>query len=161
MKKIALIAVAALAVAGCSSSSGDTVAETSAPASPVASAGPAIEVDDAYILPNGDVAGMFAEVSNEGTEAVRLTGGSADGVGMVQIHEYVKDGNTEVMKEIPGGLEIPAAGTVELAPGSYHVMMMDVTANWQVGDEVMVTLDFSNGEQVQVEAEVEQREGMM
>jgi len=35
-----------------------------------------------------------------------------------------------------------------------------VTADWQPGDEVMVTLDFDNGEQVQVEAEVQQREGM-
>jgi periplasmic copper chaperone A len=155
MKKFVFAGVAVLALAGCSSGSSDTAA-TSAPASPAA----VIEVDDAYILPNGEVAGMFAEVTNNGTEAVKLTGGSAAGVGMVQIHEYIKEGTKEVMKEVPGGLEIPAGGTVELMPGSYHVMLMDVTADWQVDDEVDVTLDFSNGEQVQVEADVEQREGM-
>jgi len=163
MKKISLVAVAALALVGCSSSSGDTVAESTAPSPATSvSASPAagIEVDDAYIMTNGDVAGMFAQVSNEGTEAVKLTGGSADGVGMVQIHEYIKEGTKEVMKEVPGGLEVPAGGTVELMPGSYHVMLMNVTADWQPGDEVMVTLDFDNGEQVQVEAEVAQREGM-
>lgn len=161
MRKIALVGIAVLALVGCSSSSGDTVTESTTP-SPVTTASPAgaIEVDDAYIMTNGDVAGMFAEVSNEGTEAVKLTGGSADGVGMVQIHEYIKEGTKEVMKEVPGGLEVPAGGTVELMPGSYHVMLMNVTADWQPGDEVMVTLDFNNGEQVQVEAEVEQREGM-
>ena len=79
---------------------------------------------------------------------------------MGQIHEYIKEGTKEVMKEVPGGLEVPAGGTVELMPGSYHVMLMNVTADWQPGDEVMVTLDFDNGEQVQVEAEVQQREGM-
>lgn len=155
MKKFVFAGVAVLALAGCSSSSSDTAA-TSAPPSPAA----AIQVDGAYIMPNGEVAGMFAEVTNNGTEAVKLTGGAADGVGMVQIHEYVKEGSKEVMKEIPGGLDIPAGGTVELKPGSYHVMMMDVTADWQTGDEVAVTLDFSDGEQVQVQAEVEQREGM-
>lgn len=161
MKKFALVAVAALALVGCSSSSGDTVAEstTPSPATSVSQAG-GIEVDDAYIMTNGDVAGMFAQVSNDGTEPVTLTGGAADGVGMVQIHEYIKEGTKEVMKEVPGGLEIPAGGTVELMPGSYHVMLMNVTADWQPGDEVMVTLDFADGEQVQVEAEVEQREGM-
>lgn len=158
MKKFVFAGVAMLALAGCSSTSSDTAA-TSAPASPSPTMA-AIEVDDAYIMPNGEVAGMFGEVTNNGAEAVKLTGGAAEGVGMVQIHEYVQDGTKEVMKEIPGGLEIPAGGTVELKPGSYHVMMMDVTTDWQVGDEVTVTLDFSNGEQVQVEAEVEQREGM-
>ncbi len=152
MKKFVVAGAAVLALAGCSSSSPDTAA-SSAPAA-------GVEVDGAYIMPNGDVAGMFADVRNTGTEAVKLTGGSAEGVGMVQIHEYVKEGTKETMKEIPGGLEIPAEATVELVPGSYHVMMMDVTADWQVGDEVPVTLDFSNGQQVQVEAEVVQREGM-
>ena len=156
MKKYVFAAVAVLALAGCSSGSSDTAA-TSAPAT---SPAVAVEVDGAYIMPNGDVAGMFADVRNNGTEAVKLTGGSAADVGMVQIHEYVKEGTKEVMKEIPGGLEIPAGATVELAPGSYHVMMMDVTADWQVGDEVPVTLDFSNGQQVEVEAEVVRREGM-
>lgn len=155
MKKIAFAAVAALALAGCSSGTSDTAA-SSAPPSPVA----AIEVDDAYIMTNGDVAGMFAEVTNNGTEAVKLTGGSAADVGMVQIHEYIKEGTKEVMKEVPGGLEIPAGGTVELKPGSYHVMLMGVTADWQPGDEVDVTLDFSDGQQVSVDADVEQREGM-
>lgn len=156
MKKYVFAAVAVLALAGCSGGSSDTAA-TSAPATSPAAA---VEVDGAYIMPNGDVAGMFADVRNNGAEAVKLTGGSAADVGMVQIHEYVKEGTKEVMKEIPGGLEIPAGATVELAPGSYHVMMMDVTADWQVGDEVPVTLDFSNGQQVEVEAEVVQREGM-
>ncbi|MEI2784220.1 MAG: copper chaperone PCu(A)C [Candidatus Nanopelagicales bacterium] len=161
MRKIALVGIAVLALAGCSSSSGDTVTESTSP-SPVMTASPAgaIEVADAYIMTNGDVAGMFAEVSNDGEQAVRLTGGSAANVGMVQIHEYIKEGTKEVMKEVPGGLEVPAGGTVELMPGSYHVMLMNVTADWQPGDEVMVTLDFDNGEQVQVEAEVQQREGM-
>ena len=161
MRKIALVGIAVLALAGCSSSSGDTVTESTSP-SPVMTASPAgaIEVADAYIMTNGDVAGMFAEVSNDGEQAVRLTGGSAANVGMVQIHEYIKEGTKEVMKEVPGGLEVPAGGTVELMPGSYHVMLMNVTADWQPGDEVMVTLDFDNGAQVQVEAEVQQREGM-
>jgi copper(I)-binding protein len=39
-------------------------------------------------------------------------------------------------------------------------MLMDVTADWQVGDEVTVTLNLSNGETVEVAAPVKAREGM-
>ena len=54
----------------------------------------------------------------------------------------------------------PRAAAVELKPGSYHVMLMEVTGDWQVGDEVTITLNLSNGETVEVTAPVEAREGM-
>lgn len=149
-----LAATGAVALAGCSSGSSDT--QSSAPA-----AGATITVTDAYIpQPASNTSAMFGTVANSGAESVQITGGSAPDVAMVQIHEFVKQGNTEVMQEVPGGLEIPAGGSVELKPGSYHVMLMDVTADWKVGDEIPVTLNLSNGDTVQVTAPVEAREGM-
>lgn len=160
---LALAAAGALALAGCSGDSG-TSSETSAPASsPSATAmvDSAVTVTGAYIpQPASNTSAMFGMVANSGSEAVKLTGGSAPDVGMVQVHEFVKDGNTEIMREVPGGLEIPAGGSVELKPGSYHVMLMEVSADWKVGDEVPVTLNLSNGETVTVTAPVEAREGM-
>ncbi len=152
---VALAAAGALALAGCSSDSASTT-ESSAPATDAA-----VTVTDAWIpQPASDTSAMFGMVSNSGSEAVSITGGSAPDVGMVQVHEFVKEGNKEVMQEVPGGLEIPAGGSVTLQPGGYHVMMMDVTADWQVGDEVPVTLEFTNNETVEVTAVVKAREGM-
>jgi copper(I)-binding protein len=160
---LVLAAAGALALAGCSSDSG-TATESSAPASSpsaTAMADSAVTVTGAYIpQPASDTSAMFGMVANSGSEAVKLTGGSAPDVGMVQVHEFVKEGNTEVMQEVPGGLEIPAGGSVELKPGSYHVMLMEVTGDWKVGDEIPVTLNLSNGETVTVTAPVEAREGM-
>lgn len=150
MRKFAFV-VAVLALAGCGGSSEPAAQASSAPA---------VSVNEAYILPNGDVAGMFGEVVNEGADAVTVTGGSAPDVGMVQVHEYVKEGTKEIMREVPDGLEVPAGGSVQLQPGGYHVMMMDVTADWQVGDAVPVTLTFSDGGSVTVQATVREREGM-
>jgi copper(I)-binding protein len=156
MRKFAIAAIAALALAGCSSS---TDAGSATSTSPTGTAD--VAVSGAYILqPAGNVAGMFGMVVNEGDASVKLTGGSAPGAGMVQIHEFVKDGNTETMREVPGGLEVPAGGSVELKPGSYHVMLMDLTATWQPGDTVPVTLNLSDGSTVTVDADVEAREGM-
>lgn len=150
---LALAAVAALALAGCSGDSGDDAA-----ASPAEGG---VTVSDPWIAqPASDTSAMFGMVTNDGEESVKITGGSAPDVGMVQVHEFVKDGNTEVMQEVPGGLEVPAGGSVELKPGSYHVMLMQVSADWKVGDEVPVTLDFSDGSTVEVSAEVRERPGM-
>jgi len=148
-----LVAAAAVALAGCSSDPG------SADGSPSADA--AITVSDAWIAqPASDTSAMFGTVNNSGSETVDITGGSAPGVGMVQVHEFVKDGNTEVMQEVDGGLPVPAGGSVSLEPGSYHVMLMEVSEQWAVGDEVTVTLDLSNGQSVDVIAPVRAREGM-
>lgn len=156
MKKLLLAAaVATLALAGCSRESA-TDAQTTAPVTDAA-----VTVSDPWIAqPASDTSAMFGTVSNSGSETVNITGGSAPGVGMVQVHEFVSDGNTETMQEVSGGLPVPAGGSVELKPGSYHVMLMDVTQQWAVGDEVTVTLDLSNGETVEVAAPVRAREGM-
>lgn len=156
---LVLAAAAALALAGCSNDTG-TPSE-SAPPAVSESAPAAVTVSDAYIAqPASNTAAMFGTVSNSGSGAVTITGGSAPGVGMVQVHEFVKNGNTEVMQEVPGGLEIPAGGSVELKPGSYHVMLMEVADQWAVGDEVTVTLNLSNGDSIDVTAPVKAREGM-
>lgn len=151
-----MVGVAALAVGlvGCSSSQSDTAAPSTQPEATVT-------VNDPWIpQPVGGVAAMFGTAVNSTDAAVTLVGGSAPEVGMVQIHEYIKEGTKEVMREVPGGLEVPAGGSVEFKPGSYHVMMMKVKADWQPGDTVPVTLNLSDGSSFTVDATVKSREGM-
>jgi copper(I)-binding protein len=151
---LVLAAAGALALGGCASDGEETTALPSGTDT-------AVTVADAWIpQPASDVSAMFGTITNSGTEAVTLTTGSVEGVGMVQVHEFVTEDNKQIMQEMPNGLEIPAGGSVELKPGSYHVMMMDVTADWKVGDEVPVTLEFTNNETVEVTAVVKAREGM-
>lgn len=151
---LVLAAAGALALGGCASDGEETTALPSGTDT-------AVTVADAWIpQPASDVSAMFGTITNSGTEAVTLTTGSVEGVGMVQVHEFVTEDNKQIMQEMPNGLEIPAGGSVELKPGSYHVMMMDVTADWKVGDEVPVTLEFTNNETVEVTAVVKSREGM-
>jgi copper(I)-binding protein len=54
-------------------------------------------------------------------------------------------------------LEIPAGGSVELKPGSYHLMLIGPTQELTVGDTIEMTLDFEKAGPVKVTAEV--REG--
>ena len=48
------------------------------------------------------------------------------------------------MRELPGGLDLPAGQTVELKPGGYHVMMMDLKQALAKGSTVPVTLRFED-----------------
>jgi copper(I)-binding protein len=52
------------------------------------------------------------------------------------------DGNVMKMRAVAGGLDLPAGKTVELKPGGYHVMLMDLKQQLKEGDSVPVTLVF-------------------
>ena len=49
------------------------------------------------------------------------------------------------MREVKGGIPLPAGQTQELKRGGYHVMIFDVVKPLQVGDKFPVTLKFQNG----------------
>jgi copper(I)-binding protein len=58
---------------------------------------------------------------------------------VVEIHEMVMEGTTMKMRAIPG-LDLPAGKAVELKPGGYHVMLMDLKAPLKDGESVPLTL---------------------
>jgi copper(I)-binding protein len=97
-------------------------------------------VKDAWV--RGTVAGqkatgMFGQVTS--TAGGKLVAASSPVAGVVEIHEMVMDGNVMKMRAI-AGLELPAGKAVELKPGGYHVMLMDLKQELKAGDAVPVTL---------------------
>jgi copper(I)-binding protein len=145
MKKIiAFAAAAALSVAASFAAAdeirvGDLVIEN-----PMARATP----------PNAPVSGGYMTIRNEGGQADRLTGGSADFAGKVEIHEMAMDGDVMKMRELADGLEIPAGGSVELKPGGYHVMFMQLSEQLKDGEKVKATLTFDKAGYVDIELPV-------
>ncbi|MCO5317738.1 MAG: copper chaperone PCu(A)C [Microthrixaceae bacterium] len=53
-------------------------------------------------------------------------------------------------------IEVPAGETVALEPGGYHVMLIGLVEDLEVGDTVEVTLEFESGETQAVTAEVKE-----
>ena len=72
------------------------------------------------------VAGGYLKITNTGTTSDRLTGGTAAFAGRFEIHEMSHEGGVMKMRELPKGLEIKPGETVELKPGSFHLMFMDL-----------------------------------
>jgi len=102
------------------------------------------------------VAGGFLVLTNEGTMADRLIGVSSAISMKSELHEMAVDGKgVMTMRPVEGGLEVPAGGSVELKPGSYHLMFMGLTTRPVEGDRFEATLDFEKAGKVTVEFAVE------
>lgn len=84
--------------------------------------------------------GAFMQLT--AAQDVRLVAGSSPVAGVVEIHEMAMDNQVMKMRQVAGGLALPAGKTVELKPGSYHVMLMDLKGQIKDGDTVPVSLVF-------------------
>lgn len=82
--------------------------------------------------------GLFATITS--AKGGRLVSASTPVAGLVEIHEMKMDGDTMRMRALANGLELPAGKAVQLKPGGYHVMLMDLKQPLKAGDEIAVTL---------------------
>jgi len=104
--------------------------------------------------PGAKVAGGYMKITNHGATADRLISVSASIARMIQLHEMKVENDIMTMKEVSGGIEIPAGQTVELAPGGLHVMFKDVTTPTKEGDKIKAVLSFEKAGQIEVEFKV-------
>lgn len=106
-------------------------------------------------VPQQKASGMFAQITS--TSGGKVVSASSPVAGVVEIHEMKMEGDTMRMRAIDA-LELPAGRTVELKPGGYHVMLIDLKQQLKAGDIVPVTLVIQNSagqrESVEVKAPV-------
>jgi copper(I)-binding protein len=104
--------------------------------------------------PGAKVAGGYLTITNDGKVADRLTGGSFDGGGRIEVHEMSMGDGVMKMRPLDGGVEIKPGATVKLEPGGYHLMMMDLARPLAKGDKVKAHLEFEKAGRVDVELDV-------
>ena len=73
---------------------------------------------------------------------------------MTEVHEMKMEGDVMKMRAITG-LDLPAGQAVELKPGGYHVMLMDLKAPLAKGSTVPVTLTFKNAQGAESKLELQ------
>ena len=113
-----------------------------------------VEKPWARATPKGaDVGAGYVTILNNGAAPDRLTGGTAD-FATVEIHEMKSENGVMQMRELTGGLDIPAHGSVGLAPGGYHLMFTHLAHPLNKGDSVKTTLNFEHAGSVDVEFKV-------
>ena len=105
----------------------------------------------ARATPNGaKVAGGFFTIVNHGKEADRLVSLSSELSDKAQIHSMEMDDGVMKMRHQADGVVIPAGGTVEFKPGSFHVMFMDLDKTLNKGDEFKAKMVFEKAGTVDV-----------
>lgn len=103
-----------------------------------------VKVEDAWV--RGTVAtqkatGAFMRLTPSAN--ARLVAAQSPVAGVVEIHEMAMEKDIMKMRQIPG-LDLAAGRTVELKPGGYHVMLMDLKQALKGGDSVPLTLVFED-----------------
>lgn len=103
-----------------------------------------VKVEDAWV--RGTVAmqkatGAFMRLTPSAN--ARLVAAQSPVAGVVEIHEMAMEGDVMKMRAMPG-LDLPAGRTVELKPGGYHVMLLDLKQPLKAGEQVPLTLTFED-----------------
>ncbi|MBB99332.1 MAG: hypothetical protein CML67_07325 [Rhodobacteraceae bacterium] len=104
--------------------------------------------------PRAIAGGGFITIVNTGEED-RLVSAQAGVSDKTELHEMTVVDGVMKMREMAGGIPVPAKGTLELKPGSYHVMFLGLTAPLVEGATVPVTLTFEKAGSVEVPFTVE------
>lgn len=133
------------------------LAGPSVPAFAQTPAGPiAVESPWSRATPPGARTGAgYLRVVNSGAEADRLLSAASSRVPAVEIHQMRIDEGVMTMRELEEGLEIPANGTAELAPGGLHLMLVGLETPLGEGERVPLTLRFERAGEVETELVVE------
>lgn len=106
--------------------------------------------------PNGAKIGAgYFTIENKGTTADKLIGVSGDISGKIEVHEMSMNNGVMKMRSVDGGLAIDPGKTVKLAPGGYHLMIMDLKNPLKQGDKVPLTLSFEKAGKVAVTLDVQ------
>ncbi len=101
------------------------------------------------------VGGGYLTIENKGSAPDRLIGGSADVADKVQIHEMAVNNGVMTMRALDKGLVIEPGKTVKLAPGGYHLMLLDLKRPLKQGDKLPVTLEFEKAGKVSLSLDVQ------
>jgi copper(I)-binding protein len=115
----------------------------------------AVDVQNAWAratVPGQMATGAFMTLTAK--DGSKLVGGSSPAAGVTQVHEMKMDAGVMKMAEVKGGLDLPAGKAVELKPGGYHVMLMDLKAPLAKDSTVPLTLVFKDAKGVESKVEL-------
>ncbi len=115
---------------------------TSEPVQPVQVAGGWVR----STVPGQKGTGAFMHITAR--QALRLVGVTSAVAAVSEVHEMKMEGDVMKMRQIKG-VDLPAGVAVELKPGGFHVMLMDLKQPVLPGSTVPLTLIFKDAKGVE------------
>lgn len=96
------------------------------------------------------IAGGYLKITNNGKSADRLVGAASAAADHVEIHEMSMNDGVMKMRELTDGLTIKPGESVDLKPGGFHMMFMDIKQPLKQGDTLKATLTFEKAGKLEV-----------
>jgi hypothetical protein len=87
-------------------------------------------------------AAVYMQLTNNGPTAA-MVGATSAAAEVVELHTHINDRGVMRMRQIPR-IDLPSGEKVELRPGGLHVMLIGLRRDLNVGEDVAVTLEFSD-----------------
>lgn len=153
LRTAALCATALIGLTGCATNSAEN--------SSLAPANSSVTMKDPWVkaADEGMSAG-FGTIENTGDHDITVTSVTSPASTDLELHETVaNESGAMVMREKTGGFTIPAHGEINLEPGGNHIMLMDLTEPLQPGNDVSLTLTFSDDTTFDITAPVKEFAG--
>ena len=113
-----------------------------------------VEVSDAWVRATVQgQKGTGAFMSITAKDGAKLVGVSSPVAGVAEVHEMKMEGDIMKMRALPA-LDLPAGQVVQLKPGGYHLMLMDLKQPLPKGSTVPLTLRLQDAQGVESRLEV-------
>jgi copper(I)-binding protein len=109
-------------------------------------------------VPGQKATGAFMHLTAK--NGARLVSASTPVAGLAEIHEMKLEEGVIRMRAVPGGLELPPGKTVELKPGGYHLMLLDLKQPLQKESTIALTLVFQDAKGAETRTELKVPVGM-
>ena len=109
-----------------------------------------VEVKNAWVratVQGQKATGAFMQIT--APAATTLVAVTTPVAGVAEVHEMKMDGDVMRMRPLAKGLELPAGKAVQLKPGGYHLMLMDLKLPLQKDTTIPITLTLQDSKGAQ------------
>ena len=117
-----------------------------------------IRVDGAWarrapMLDGSGNGAAYATLANSGKDADALISAASDVAGAVEIHETYQQSGIMKMRPLDR-IDVAPGATVEMKPGGYHIMLLNLKRDLKPGETTELTLVFRKAGAIAVKAEI-------
>ncbi|MFW8567183.1 copper chaperone PCu(A)C [Orrella sp. 11846] len=95
----------------------------------------------------------YVTITNPSGQATELKAVQSDRAKRVELHTILREDGVAKMRQVQD-IPVPANGEVKLEPGGYHIMFVGLNKPFVAGENIPLTLEFTNQSPVIVNFEV-------
>ena len=115
-----------------------------------------IEIAEAWARAgvSGDNSAVYFKITNHDADNAQMISAMSDLAQKTELHRSTMGSDGTMMMMHQESISLPAGETVEFKPGDYHIMLIGLTRDLNVGDTIHLVLKLEGGREIDIEAVV-------